>query len=154
SSNVGPYSATALATTQAPVFTAPTGLSANATSPTQVSLSWGAASETGGTLSGYLIERCVGTGCTTFAQVGSTNAATTTFGDSGLLGSTAYTYRVRATDAFGNLGPYSAAASATTQAPVLTAPTSLTATAASSTQINLTWAAATETGGTVSGYLI
>src|SRR5207302_556896 len=130
--------------------TAPTNLAATAASSTQINLSWTAATEVGGTISGYLVERCQGAGCTNFAQVGT--SATTTFGDSGLVGSTVYRYRVRAQDAINTLGPYSNIASATTSAPVITAPQSLAATATSPTQISLSWTAATETGGTISNY--
>jgi chitodextrinase len=115
-------------------------------------LSWTAATETGGTISTYLVERCAGAACTSFAQIGT--SATTSFNDTGLTGSTSYSYRVRVKDTAGNMGPYSATATATTAAPVITAPTNLVATAASGTQINLSWTAATETGGTISSYLV
>ena len=46
---------------------------------------------------GYLVERCQGAGCTTFAQW--RRAAATTFSDTGLTTATSYSYRVRATDA-------------------------------------------------------
>ena len=64
-----------------------------------------------------------------------------------------WSYRVRAVDDAGNMSPYSNAASVVvqatdTQAPA--APTSLTATAASSSQINLAWTASTDNVG-VSG---
>ena len=155
-SNTGPYSSTATAVTASPTFTAPSNLLATASSPVQINLSWTASTETGGTISQYLIERCVGVNCAStpsnFAQVGT--AATTTFNDTGLLGSTSYSYRVRATDALSNFSAYSNTASATTGAPTFTAPSNLTATAAGSTQINLIWTAATETGGTITQYLI
>jgi chitodextrinase len=148
----GPYSNTASATTAAPTFTAPSNLTATAAGPVQINLSWTAATETGGTLTQYLIERCTGSPCN-FLQVGT--SATTTFNDNtGLLGSTTYSYRVRATDAANNFSAYSNSASATTAAPTFTAPSNLTATAAGSTQINLSWTAATETGGTLTQYLI
>src|SRR6266851_8987571 len=146
------FSNTATATTPAPTFTAPTNLTATAAGSTQINLSWTAATETGGTISQYLIERCTGATCSNFVQVGT--SPTTTFNDTGLLGSTTYSYRVRATDASNNLSAYSNTASATTAAPTFTAPSSLTATAAGNTQINLSWTAATETGGTISQYLI
>ena len=151
--NMGPYSNTATATTAAPAFTVPSGLTATASGPVQVNLSWTAGTETGGTITNYLIERCTGATCTTFAQVGS--SATTGFSDTsaGLLGSTTYSYRVRATDGTNNSG-YSNVAQATTAAPTFTAPSSLAATAAGNTQINLSWTAATETGGTITNYLI
>jgi len=155
--NTGPYSNVAAATTAGPTFTAPSNLTGTAAGPVQVNLSWTAATETGGTLSQYLVERCAGANCgntsSNFAQVGT--SATTAFSDTtGLLGSTTYNYRVRATDAANNLGPYSNIAAATTAAPTFTAPSNLTGTAAGSTQINLSWTAATETGGTISNYLI
>ena len=148
----GPYSNMASATTAAPTFTAPSSLAALAAGNTQINLSWTAATETGGTLTNYLIERCTGAACGNFAQVGT--SATTAFNNTGLLGSTSYTYRVRATDAANNFSAYSNTSSATTAAPTFTAPSNLTATAASSTQINLSWTAATETGGTITQYLI
>jgi hypothetical protein len=80
-------------------------------SSTQIKLTWGAASETGGVISQYRIERCQGTGCSTFAQVGT--ATGTSYNDAGLTAATAYSYRVRAADSSGNTGPYSNLASAT-----------------------------------------
>jgi len=151
--NTGPYSNTASATTAPPTFTAPSGLSATASGPAQINLSWTAGTETGGTISQYLIERCTGATCSSFAQVSTTPSSTTTLGDSGLLGSTTYSYRVRATDGT-NFSGYSNTNSATTAAPTFTVPSNLTATAVSSTQINLSWTAATETGGTITQYLI
>jgi hypothetical protein len=149
--NTGPYSNTASATTAAPTFVAPSSLTATAAGPVQINLSWTAATETGGTLTQYLVERCTGATCSNFVQVGT--STTTTFNNTGLLGSTTYSYRVRATDGT-NFSAYSNTNSATTAAPTFTAPSSLTATAASNTQINLSWTAATETGGTLSQYLV
>jgi hypothetical protein len=136
-----------------PAPTAPGNLAATAASSTQVNLSWTASTETGGTVANYLIERCQGTGCSNFAQVAITTA--TSFGDAGLTASTSYSYRVRAQDSANTLGPYSAVATTTTL-PALapTAPGGLTATAVSSMQINLSWTAATETGGTVASYSV
>jgi hypothetical protein len=154
----GPYSTLATATTAAPTFTVPSNLTATPSGPVQINLSWTAATETGGSISQYLVERCAGANCgntpSNFSQVGSTPPTTTTLSDTGLLGSASYSYRVRATDAASNLSAYSAIATATTAAPTLTAPASLTATAISNSQINLSWAASTESGGTISQYLI
>jgi len=65
----------------------------------QINLSWTAATEDGGTITSYLVERCTGSSCantpSNFAQVGS--SATTAFSDTGLTLSTTYSYRVRAT---------------------------------------------------------
>ena len=141
-----------LRTRQAP--TAPTGLTATAASATQINLAWTAATDNVG-VTGYRVERCQGASCTTFAQIAA--PTTTSFNDTGLSASTSYSYRVRTVDAAGNLGAYSNIASVTTpaaadtQAP--TAPTGLTATAASATQINLAWTAATDNVG-VTGYRV
>ena len=78
----------------------------------------------------------------------------TAFSDTGLAAGTSYTYRVRASDAAGNLGAYSPVSSATTQAPDTeppSAPGPLTATAVSGTQIDVSWGAATDNVG-VAGY--
>src|SRR2546429_647229 len=75
----------------------------------------------------------------------------------GLTASTSYSYRVRATDAAGNLSAYSSTASTSTPAPPdttpPTAPANLTATAASASQINLAWTASTDNVG-VTGYRV
>jgi len=154
----GPYSNIATATTAAPTLTAPSNLAGTAPGPAQINLSWTASTETGGTISQYLIERCAGVSCdntpSNFAQVGTSPAATTSFSDSGLLGSTSYSYRVRATDAGSNFSAYSTVATATTAAPTLTAPSNLTTSVISNAQINLSWTASTESGGTISNYVI
>ena len=91
--------------------TAPGALAAIASSGSQINLMWTAASDDVG-VTDYLVERCQGCGCTAFAQIAAVNG--TSFSDSGLLPNTSYSYRVRASDAAGNLGPYSNIASATT----------------------------------------
>ena len=122
--NLGPYAAIATATTQAPpapdttLPSAPGTVTASVVSSSQINLSWGAATDNVG-VTGYQVERCQGTGCTTFALV--TTVPTTSFNNTGLVASTTYRYRVRATDAAGNFGPYAAIVTATTQAPPATA---------------------------------
>src|SRR5262249_53242151 len=109
--NLSGYSNTASASTpdtQAP--TAPGTLSATAASSTQINLAWTNATDNVG-ISSYSVERCATASCT-FAPITSTSALS--FGDSGLTGSTSYSYRVRALDAAGNPGPYSNTAVATT----------------------------------------
>src|SRR5207249_341678 len=152
SNNFSAYSNTASATTAAPTFTAPTNLTAAAAGPAQINLSWTAATETGGTITRSEVHRCTGATCSNFLQVGT--STTTTFNDAGLLASTTYSYRVRAIDSTNTTGPYSNTASATTAAPTFTAPSGLVATASGPAQINLSWTAATETGGTITQYLI
>src|SRR2546425_434290 len=93
--------------------TAPSNLTATAASSSQINLAWTASSDDVG-VAGYLVERCQGSGCTGFAQVAT--VAGTTYNDTGLAAATSYSYRVRATDAAGNLSGYSITASATTLA--------------------------------------
>ena len=144
--------APALGDTQPP--TAPGTPVLTVVSSTQINLMWPAATDNVG-VTGYFVERCAGTGCTTFAQVAA--PTTTSFNDTGLTASTSYTYHVRATDAANNLGPYSATATASTQAgpdtQPPTAPGTPVLTVVSSTQINLTWPAATDNVG-VTGYFV
>src|SRR5205823_1963407 len=133
---------------------APGTLTASAASSSEIDLSWGAASDNVG-VTGYRIERCQGAGCSTFTQIAAPSGTGTTYTDTGLSPSTSYTYRVRAVDAAGNLGAYSnaapPAAQASTDTPPPSAPGTLTATAAGSTQINLAWGAATD-NVVVTGY--
>jgi chitodextrinase len=91
---------------------APGTLTANATSSTQISLTWGAATDDVG-VTGYRVERCAGAGCASFAQIATPTG--TSFGDTGLTASTSYSYRVRAVDAAG-IWAFSNIGSATTQA--------------------------------------
>ena len=111
--NLGPYSATATASTPAPPDTEPPGApgtpSLTPVSPTQIDLTWAAASDNVG-VTLYRIERCSGAGCSVFGEVGTSTS--TSFSNTGLAASTSYTYRVRAQDAALNLGPYSATATA------------------------------------------
>jgi chitodextrinase len=152
------YSNSASATTPAAPDTtppsAPANLTAAAATASQVNLSWTASTDNVG-VTGYKVERCSGAGCANFAQIAT--PATTTFNDTGLTASTSYSYRVRANDAAGNNSAYSNVASAMTPAAAdttpPTAPANLTATAASTTQINLSWTASTDNVG-VTGYKV
>src|SRR3989344_1673677 len=101
--------------------TVPTGLSATAVSSSRINLSWTASTDpivsgqvTSG-VTGYLVERCSGSTCTTFTQVGT--PAANSYSDTGLTAATTYRYRVRATDAAGNLSSYSTSVSVTTPPP-------------------------------------
>ena len=49
----------------------PGTLTATAASTTQINLGWAASTDNVG-VTGYLVERCQGAGCTTFAQIGTT----------------------------------------------------------------------------------
>jgi chitodextrinase len=91
--------------------TAPTNLGATAAGSSQVNLAWTASTDNVG-VTGYQVERCQGSGCSTFAQIATVTGIA--YSDTGLAAGTSYSYRVRATDAAGNLSPYSNVASATT----------------------------------------
>jgi Abnormal spindle-like microcephaly-assoc'd, ASPM-SPD-2-Hydin/Fibronectin type III domain len=150
----GPYSAVVTITTAATIPSLPGDLTATSPSNTEIDLSWTPSTETGGTISDYLVERCQGASCTNFAQVGT--SVGTTYSDTGLTSGNTNNYRVRATDAAANRSPYSNLASATAQTPDTqppTAPGNFTATPASSSQINLAWTASTDNVG-VTGYYI
>jgi hypothetical protein len=96
--------------TQAP--TDPSVLTAIPVSGSQINLIWTPATDAG--ITGYRVERCQGAGCNTFAQIAA--GPGTTYNDTALAANTSYSYRVRGTDAAGNLSPYSNVASATTLA--------------------------------------
>lgn len=124
----------------------PTGLSATAVSPTQINLSWSASTDTGGSgVAGYRIYR-------DGSQIGT--SAATSYSDPSLTNGTTYSYRVAAYDAAGNISAPSSVASATTpDAMPPSLPTGLTGSAASATQINLSWTASTDNVG-VAGYRV
>jgi len=60
------------------------------------------------------VERCQGAGCSTFTEIATPPG--TSYNNTGLAASTSYSYRVRATDAAGNLSGYSNVTTSTTQA--------------------------------------
>jgi len=148
------FSATTLAAADTTPPTAPTNLTASAASASQINLTWAASTDNVG-VTGYKVERCSGAACANFVQIATPTGIT--FNDTGLTASTPYSYRVRANDAAGNNSGYSNSASATTPAAAdttpPTAPTNLAATAASATQINLSWTASTDNVG-VTGYKV
>lgn len=120
----------------------PTAPSASPVSTSQISLSWTAS--TTSIVTGYVIDRCSGSGCTPTTQIASVSGVSYT--DTGLSPSTNYRYKVAAADGAGDLSNYTPAFGATTQA--IGAPTNLTVSAASYQQINLTWTASTYPGVT------
>jgi chitodextrinase len=134
--------------TQAP--TAPSNLTAKTVSSSQVNLAWTASTDNIG-VTGYRVERCQNANCTNFTQIASVTG--TSYNDTGAAADKIYQYRVRATDAAGNLSAYSNVASANTDTTKPTAPTALAAVGTSSTQINLMWTAATDNVG-VTEYII
>jgi fibronectin type 3 domain-containing protein len=112
--NLGAYSVVASVTTPSVVDatapSAPGSFNASASGSTSIALSWSAATDNVG-VAGYRIERCTGSSCTGFAQIATTTGRS--YSNTGLATGSTYRYRVRAYDAAGNVGPYSAVDSAT-----------------------------------------
>jgi hypothetical protein len=92
----GSVTANATVTVTSPVA-APTSLTATSQSGPQVRLSWrdSAANETG-----FVVERCAGSGCTAFVQIAAPGAhsgtGSMTFTDTAVTAGSSYTYRVKA----------------------------------------------------------
>jgi fibronectin type III domain protein/beta-propeller repeat-containing protein len=138
-SSFSAYSNTANATTLASVPNAPNPLTATAVSASQINLSW---ADNSSNESGFKIERATSSGGP-WSYIATTGTNTTSYWNTGLSASTRYYYRARAYNTAGD-SAYSNTASATTTngtaLPTLpTAPSALNATAASSSQVNLTW---------------
>jgi fibronectin type 3 domain-containing protein len=154
SGNSNTVSSTTQSSTDTTLPTAPTGLAATVAGTSQVNLAWNASTDNVG-VTGYNVYRCTGASCTNFVQVGT--ASGTSFSSSGLAASTTYRFRVRATDAAGNLSGNSNTVAATTQAIIDTLaptdPTGLTASVVDSGQINLAWTASTDNVA-VTGYRV
>src|SRR6185437_7338691 len=117
-------------------------LTAATISFSQINLSWNApVNNTAAAITSYKIERSTDNGSTWSTIVADTASAATTYSDMGLSPSTTYTYRVSAINSVGT-SSQSNAASATTSGATIAVPqppTGLTATAASTSQINLSW---------------
>lgn len=139
---------TSAAATDTTKPTAPTGLTATVVSSTQIDLSWTASTDAVG-VAGYIVYR----DGTAAAKVFTTN-----FSDIGLTANTSYAYTVIAFDGAGNKSAASSSATGSTSTTTTdtiapTAPTNLTATAVSRSEINLSWTASTDAVG-VSGYYV
>ena len=137
---------------------APTGLRATADGDDAIDLRWTAPTDVGtSAISGYKIQYSSDgtTGWTNL--VANTNSTSTSYTDSPLQPNTTRHYRVAAINATGT-GGYSNVDHATTEAEASDPPDpprNLTATAASSSQINLSWnAPADDNGSAVTGYRI
>ena len=131
---------------------APTGLRASANGATQIDLSWTAPANDGGSaISAYKIEVCAqatAAACDTepeWSTLTGRVAPATTYAHTGLTAGTTRHYRVRAVNSVDE-GAASAVASATTTA-APGAPTGLTARANGPTQIDLSWTAPANDGG-------
>jgi hypothetical protein len=113
---------------------APTNLNATTVSSSQINLVWG---DNSNNESGFKIEQS--TDNLTFSEVATVGANAIAYSATGLAPSTTYYFRVRASNVAGD-SAYTNTANATTLQSLPAAPTSLSATAISKSQINLTWA--------------
>jgi len=112
---------------------APGGLASTTISNRQINLAWLDSSDNE---IGFAIERKITDGI--FEQVGTVAANVTTYADTTLVEKTQYFYRLFAFNTGGN-SDYSVEATAATLPDPPAEPTSLTATVAGNSQINLTW---------------
>jgi uncharacterized delta-60 repeat protein len=122
---------------------APGTLSAAAANTTQINLSW---SDNTSAEDGFRIERCSGAGCSSFTELATVTANTTTYQDSSACNDGAYSYRVVAYKTGQWESSFSDTSSVTTATPA--APGSFAANRISEIQINLSWTDTTtdETG--------
>jgi fibronectin type 3 domain-containing protein len=157
-----PSSPVTVTTPNTPDTTAPStpnNAVATALSSNQVNLSWNVSTDNFG-VTAYEIYR--NTTNQVYATVTPGNACDTTtcsYGDATVIANSSYTYYVKAKDAAGNVSPLSNPAPVTTpSAPDTTPPTvpqGVSATSNSSTQVNVSWNASSDPGGTgVNGYKI
>jgi acid phosphatase type 7 len=127
---------------------APASLTATTFSSSQINLSW---TDNANNENGFKVEQS--TDGTTFTQIAMLGSNTVSFSATGLSASTTYHYRVVSFNDAGN-SAFSNTASATTSAAPpasIAAPSGLTATAVSRTQINLSW---TDNSGNETGFKI
>lgn len=142
------------------VPSAPTGLTATASSSSAIALSWTAVTPPANcTISSYSLYGSTTSGFTpSSSNLIASGVTGTTYTNTGLTASTTYYYKVAALDVEGS-SPASAQASAETQAgscsAVPSAPTGLTASATSSSSIGLSWTAVTPPANcTISSYSV
>jgi hypothetical protein len=124
---------------------APTNLSATTLAANEIRLTW---TDNASNESNYHVQRSLDG--SSWSDIVSLGANSTSFNNTGLNGSSTYYYRVRASNTGGASAYSNIAIAATPQAP-LSGPTDLRASAASNSQINLSWA---DTSTTESGFAI
>ena len=129
----------------------PTGLATPYVSPSQISISWQAPLNDGGSpITGYKIERSIDGGTTWNTIAPNVAPSPRWYSDYHLLASTTYTYRVSAINSIGTSSP-----SSTVSVTVSQPPTGLKATTVSPSQINLSCIAPTSNDGSaITGYKI
>ena len=145
----------ATAITHADKAGAPTGLTAQAVGTARIDLSWNAPRYTGGvSIIGYRIETSDDGGATWTLLRRNTNSTATTLSDVNLRPATTRHYRVAAVNLAG-FGAWSNTARATTDATVPGVPRRLSAEAAGTSRIDLSWQAPSDNGGArITGYRI
>ena len=141
------------------VPSAPTGVTATASSSSAIALSWSAVTAPANcTISSYKVYGSTTSGFTPSSSDLLGSPIGTTFSSTGLAASTTYYYVVEAVDADGNSAASSQASAETAAAScsaVPSAPTGLTATASSSSVIGLSWTAVTPPANcTISSYKV
>ncbi|MFZ0773760.1 MAG: malectin domain-containing carbohydrate-binding protein, partial [Candidatus Sulfotelmatobacter sp.] len=142
------------------VPSAPTGLTATASSSSVIGLSWTAVTPPANcTISSYSVYGSTTSGFTpSSANLIKSGVTTTSYSNTGLAASTTYYYVVEAVDAEGTSaasGQASAETSPASCSTVPSAPTGLTATASSSSAIGLSWTAVTPPANcTISSYSV
>ena len=151
---VGDYSTgLACATTEA-VPGAPADPRAAADGDTSIELNWTAPADDGGSvITGYDLERSTDNGVSWASLASGLASTTTTYTDTGLNAGSRYCYQVRAVNANGN-GAFSVRVCATTE-DVPGVPVNLRAAADGENDIDLTWNAPSNDGGSaITGYRI
>jgi fibronectin type 3 domain-containing protein len=144
------------ATSCSAVPSAPTGVTATASSSSAIGLSWSAVTPPANcSISSYSVYGGTTANPTTLIASGLTG---TTYSNTGLAASTTYYYVVKAVDADGTSAASTQAQAETSAASCTTvpsAPTGLTATASSSSAIGLSWSAVTPPANcTISSYSV
>src|SRR5207237_263568 len=124
----------------------PSGLGASVVSQTQINLSW---TDNSNNETGFIIGRSATSGGP-YSDIATVGANVTSYNNTGLTANTTYYYVVRATNTGGD-SANSAQASGTTLPNPPAAPTGLTATVISQTQINLAW---TDNSSNETGFII
>ncbi len=126
--------------------TTPANLSATATGTTTIELSWSPSADPETGVAGYRVFR----NGSQIAEIGGTS-----YEDTGLSPATSYNYRVRAVNGEGLVSSASNQATATTDdATAPTVPQNLSATAAGTSRIDLTWSASSDPESGIAGYRI
>src|SRR2546427_3119985 len=134
----------------------PTGLTTPFVSSSQISISWFAPLNNGGSpITGYKIESSTDGGTTWNIVVANTGSTGTWYSNYHLLGSTTYSFRVSAINSAGTSSPSNTASATTKPATVPDPPTGLTTPYISYSQISTSWAAPLNEGGSpITGYKI